>query len=106
MYFMVIGTDKPDSLDLRVATRKTHRSWLRGHHLRVTVLQSGASLEGDSTTMNGSLLIVKADSYDDVLRFSTSDPYAKAGLFEKVDIRRWDWTYGNPDGSTNSVNPI
>jgi len=106
MYFMVIGTDKPNSLALRTATRKAHRNWLRGDHASVTVLQSGASLNRDSTTMDGSLLIVAAESYNDVLLFSQADPYFKANLFETVDIRRWDWTYGNPDGSTTSVNPV
>ncbi len=105
MHFMVIGTDKPGSLNLRIATRSVHRDWLRGRHERVTVVMSGASLEHDSTTMNGSLLIVSAASYEDVVQFSQADPYVKAGLFENVDIRRWDWTFGNPEG-TASVNPL
>lgn len=106
LYFMVIGTDKPGALSLRVATRARHRDWLRGRHDRVTVLLSGASLEGDSTTMNGSLLVVAAACYEDVLAFSQADPYAHAGLFASVEIRRWDWTFGNPNGPTASVNPI
>jgi len=106
MYFMVIGTDKPDSLALRTATRRRHRDWLRGDHAHVTVVASGASLAGDTTTMNGSLLIVAAASHEDVAAFSRADPYFEAGLFASVDIRRWDWTFGNPDGPTPSVNPI
>lgn len=106
MYFMVIATDKLDSLALRVAMRPRHRDWLRGGHERVTVVASGASLEGESTVMNGSLLIVAAASHEDVVTFSHADPYFRAGLFASVDIRRWDWTFGNPNGPTPSVNPI
>lgn len=106
MYFMVIATDKPDALALRHATRARHRDWLRGNHARVTVVASGASLAGHSTAMNGSLLIVSAASHDDVLAFSHEDPYYRAGLFASVDIRRWDWTFGGPNGPTASVNPL
>jgi uncharacterized protein YciI len=106
MYFMVIGTDKPGATPVRLATRARHRDWLRGPHERVKVVLSGASLERDSTAMNGSLLVVAADGYEDVLAFSQADPYAHAGLFASVEIRRWDWTFGNPEGPTASVNPI
>ncbi|MGN5478385.1 hypothetical protein ACTMU2_19450 [Cupriavidus basilensis] len=37
---------------------------------------------------------------------ASPDPYAHAGLFASVEIRRWDWTFGNPNGPTASVNPI
>lgn len=106
MYFMVIGTDKRDALPLRVATRARHRDWLRGSHERVAVVASGASLERDSTIMNGSLLVVAASCYEDALAFAQADPYAHAGVFENVEIRRWDWTFGSPNGPTASVNPI
>ncbi len=27
---------------------------------------------------------------------SAADPYAKAGLFESVEIRPWNWTFNKP----------
>jgi hypothetical protein len=105
MYFVIFCTDKPDAEQLRKEVRPVHRDWLRGRHKKVVLRYSGATLAGESTRMVGSLLIVEADSLQDVEEFTRQDPYRKAGLFDNVQIRRWDWTFGNPDGST-SVNPI
>lgn len=105
MYFTIFCTDKPDAEQLRKRVRPVHRDWLRGAHEKVKLRFSGATLAGESTRMVGSLLIVEAQSLQDVEEFALQDPYRKAGLFEEVKIRRWDWTFGNPDGS-RSVNPI
>jgi uncharacterized protein YciI len=39
--------------------------------------------------MTGSILIVEFDDSAGAERFTTDDPYAKAGLFETVTIRPW-----------------
>ncbi len=99
MYYVIFATDKPDSLQLRLDTRETHRAFLRDHpdHSDVTMVHGGPTLADDAETMNGSLLIVEAPSLDAVRAFAAADPYAKAGLFATSSIRPWNWTLGRPD---------
>lgn len=105
MIYTLFCTDRPDAAELRRRTRPAHRDWLRGAHDNVRLLMCGATLQDDGQTMNGSLVIVEADSLHDVQAFAQRDPYRLAGLFEHWEIRPWDWTYGNPAG-TPSINPI
>jgi uncharacterized protein YciI len=105
MIYAILSTDRPDGAELRHHTRPIHRDWLRGEHEMVRLLMSGATLQADGQTMNGSLVIVEANSLQDVETFAQADPYRHAGLFERWEIRPWDWTYGNPAG-TPSINPL
>ncbi|MDT4886907.1 YCII-related domain protein [compost metagenome] len=47
--------------------------------------------------MNGSLLVVEAASLAEVQAFLDDDPYVRAGIFERVEIRPWNWGLGNPE---------
>jgi uncharacterized protein YciI len=100
MYFVVFATDKPGSQSIRNATRPAHREYLRnpGKHA-VTVRVGGPTLRDDGTTMNGSLLIVEAENLEAVRAFAADDPYSRAGLFETVAIRPWNWGLNNPPSS-------
>ena len=51
----------------------------------------------DGQGMTGSLLVLEADNRQAVEDIAAQDPYAKADLFETVDIRPWKWTVGNPE---------
>lgn len=48
--------------------------------------------------MCGSLLIFEAQDRAAVERFMATDPYVVEGVFERVDIRRWNWTLGRSAG--------
>jgi len=96
MYFVVMNTDKPGALATREATRPTHRVYLREHGRRLKLHHAGPTL-GEDGKMNGTLLIVEADDIGEVRAFVRGDPYSKAGIFEKVDVRAWNWTTGVPD---------
>lgn len=90
MQFVVFATDKQGMIGLRECTRPQHRIYLRnpgGHDVRV--LLAGPTLERIGTQMNGTLLVIEAASVEAVSRFVAEDPYAKAGLFEHVEIRPW-----------------
>lgn len=92
LHFMVLGTDKPGQLALRLALRPQHRAWLRehpGHAVRV--VHGGPTLD-DEGAMDGTLLVVAAASRPDVERFVAEDPYVRHGLFAAVQIRAWGWT--------------
>ena len=50
--------------------------------------------------MIGSLVIFQCDSMAAVEAVIASDPYAHAGLFERVEVRPYKWVLGAgaPDG--------
>jgi hypothetical protein len=97
-FFAVLATDRPDSAALRAEVRETHRRYLRapGGH-RVVVRLGGPTLEEATGDMNGTLLVIEAESIEAVRAFVADDPYSRAGLFAAVEIRPWRWSLGNPD---------
>ncbi|SCX72525.1 YciI family protein [Variovorax sp. EL159] len=105
MIFAIFCTDRAGTFELRRSIRPTHRDYLHSAKGAVRLVMSGATLCEDGKTMNGSLIVVEAESFADVENFAENDPYRKAGLFESWSIRPWDWTFGNPAG-TPSINPL
>lgn len=95
MLFALICTDKPDSLELRLANRDAHLAFIKSNQGRIRL--AGPFITEDGAGMTGSLIIVEGESRDDVVALAAQDPYAQAGLFETVDIRPWKWTVGNPE---------
>ena len=83
MLYAVICKDKPNSLELRKATRPTHLDYLK----QGGPVFSGPMLAEDEQTPIGSLLIVEAADRAAVEAWAANDPYALAGLFESVEIR-------------------
>ena len=84
MLFAIVCTDRPGSLDLRLATRPTHVAYLTMYAARV--VHGGPMLDLDGRPC-GSLLIVDVEDMAAAEGFAASDPYAKAGLFESTVIR-------------------
>jgi len=94
MLFAIICTDKPASLDLRLATRPTHVKYLEG---LADTLKTAGPFTRDDGSPNGSLVIVDVADRAAAEAIAANDPYAKAGLFASVDIRAWKWTLKNPE---------
>ena len=94
MLFLCYCKDKPNSLDLRLANREEHLTYAAGFADKLKM--AGPVFLDDGETMAGSLLIFDVDSKEEVEAFSAGDPYAKAGLFESVDIRPFKQSIGNP----------
>lgn len=84
MYFIIIAEDKPNSLDLRLESRAEHLDYIQADGV---LCQAGPILHDDKPC--GSLLIIKVADLTAAEEFARRDPYAKAGLFAKVDIRPW-----------------
>jgi uncharacterized protein YciI len=83
MQFAVYCVDKPDALELRMATRPAHLAYIESKPIDIVL---AGPLLGADGGMRGSLFIVEADDLTKVQRFSEADPYRKAGLFERVEI--------------------
>jgi uncharacterized protein len=57
------------------------------------VVQAGPFLDG-AGEMVGSLVVIEADTRAAAEDWAAGDPYARAGLFESVEIRAWKKVVG------------
>ena len=87
MLYVINCRDKPDSLEVRLANRRNHLEHLSS--LGERIYAAGPTIADDGETMNGSVLIIDFPDRGAAEGFASSDPYAKAGLFENVEIRAW-----------------
>ena len=96
MLFAFLCTDKPGHLNVRMETRPPHVEWLNGLNAAGTLKMAGPFLDDDGKPC-GSLVIVSAENIEEAREISAADPYAKAGLFEKVEIKPYNWVFNNPE---------
>jgi uncharacterized protein YciI len=82
--FVLACFDKPNSLDLRMATREAHLAFV--HEQAALVKVAGPMLD-EADGMAGSLFILDAPDRAAVTAFNAADPYQLAGLFGQVEIR-------------------
>jgi uncharacterized protein len=90
MLFVLINTDRPASLDLRMSTRPAHLAWLTGEAGKI--LTGGALLDAAGQPI-GSLLVLDVADRAEAEAFAAADPYTKAGLFESSVIRPYRQVY-------------
>ena len=90
--FVISWMDKPDSLELRMATRDAHFAHIARHVDKVRV---GGPFLDDEGRMTGSMIVFEADNIEEVRAFHAADPYAQAGLFETSTITPWRATLKN-----------
>lgn len=96
-FFAIFATDKPGHLAVREQIRPQHRYYLRNPYPHPVVVHlGGPTLTSDTGLMGGTLLVVEAETLGEVKAFLNDDPYVRAGIFEKVEIRQWQWGIGNP----------
>ena len=88
---MLICIDRPDALELRLATRQAHFDYLAANP---GVVRLGGPFLNAAGEMAGSLLLIEADDLAAAEAFGAADPYRLAGLFERVEIRPWRATVG------------
>ena len=84
--FVLTCLDKPNSLEVRMAAREDHIAYVREHYAAGRVKLGGPFLDADGQ-MCGSNLVIEVEDMAAAKAFSAADPYAKAGLFQSVDIR-------------------
>ena len=84
MDFAIVCVDRPGSSELRASTRDHHLDYLRAGG---AALKLAGPLLNDQGHSIGSLLVVEAADEAGARAFAAEDPYAKAGLFERVEIR-------------------
>lgn len=84
MLFAIICTDRPGSLDLRMATRAQHLAFLELN--KAAIQFGGPQLDSDGKPC-GSLILLEAEDRASAEGFAAADPYAKVDLFESVVVR-------------------
>lgn len=89
MRIAVICTDKPDHLEVRKANREAHLAYLA----ETGVVEMAGPFIGPGG-MDGSLLVLEVADLQAAQTWAAQDPYAKAGLFERVEIREWKKVIG------------
>ncbi len=82
--FMLACFDKPDSLELRMATREAHLAYVKARGEMVKL--AGPMLDA-ADNMAGSLFILECADSAEALAFHDADPYHKAGLFQRAEVR-------------------
>ena len=95
MLFALICTDKPDHLPVRIDTRPHHLAFLNDLSSKGALKFAGPFVDAEGKP-NGTLAVIEAEDRKAADAIAASDPYAKAGLFAKVEIRPWNWVVNNP----------
>lgn len=86
MPYLIHGFDKPGHLQVRTDNRPAHIEYLKS--FGASLAAAGPTLDA-AGRMNGSLVILDLESQAEAEAFAANDPYAKAGLFEKVIVQPW-----------------
>ena len=87
MLFAISCIDKTGAAQVRADNRDAHLAYLKEHSDQMVI--AGPYLNESGDGMAGSLLILDFPDRVAAEAFAANDPYAKAGLFESVDIRQW-----------------
>lgn len=88
MLFVVVAIDKESSLPLRMATREAHFAYARDTGV---IKLGGPFLDADGE-MAGSLIVFEAADLAAAKAWHANDPYVKAGLFARSEVRPWKAT--------------
>jgi uncharacterized protein YciI len=84
MLFMLIALDKPQSLELRLATRPAHLAYWQDSALAAPVY--GGPRLGEDGQPKGSVLVIEAADLARARLIFEADPYALAGLFAEMTV--------------------
>ena len=90
MLFALICDDRPGGLEIRKANRAAHLAYLEDTGV---VAQAGPFLD-DEGAMIGSLVVLDVPDRAAAEAWADDDPYARAGVFERVSIRAWNRVIG------------
>ncbi|WP_170382404.1 YciI family protein [Ruegeria atlantica] len=89
MLIALIAKDKDDALQTRKDNRADHLAYIEETGV---VSQAGPLMNGDD--MIGSLVILDVEDMAAAQRWADNDPYAKAGLFQSVELIHWKKVIG------------
>ena len=90
MLIALIAKDKTGALQTRKDNRDAHLAYIESTGV---VAQAGPLLD-EAGEMAGSLVILDVTDMSAAQDWAANDPYAKAGLFESVELVAWKKVIG------------
>ena len=92
MWFAIVGTDVPDSLDRRKRARPEHLARLEALQAEGRLLLAGPfpAIESEDpgpAGFSGSLIIAESPTQEHAQRWADADPYVAAGVYAGVEIK-------------------
>ena len=92
MYYTIIGTDVPGSLERRISVRQEHLARLEQLQNEGRLLTAGPFPGIDSEDpgpagFSGSLIVAEFNSLSEAQQWADNDPYIKAGVYESVSVK-------------------
>lgn len=93
--YLVYRLDRRDgqAAVIRASTRPLHQAYMKQFGPRVRA--GGPVLAADGNACGG-LLLIEADSEEDVRALVRDDPFEQAGLSERIDIYPFRWQTNRP----------
>ena len=87
MLFAIHAIDRTGALPTRLANYDAHKAFLSDtSRFGVKIVMSGPLVSDDGQTMIGSLFLIEAQGRGDVEAFNQADPFAAAGIWDRVTI--------------------
>ena len=92
MWYVIIGEDIEDSLELRMDAREAHLDRLKELVNQGRILVGGPmpaidSNDPGSAGFTGSVIIAEFDSQTAAQEWANEDPYVKTGVFKHVTVK-------------------
>ncbi|WP_153111392.1 YciI family protein [Propionivibrio limicola] len=92
MLYAIIGEDKPDTLEKRLAARPAHLQRLQALQDEGRLLTAGPFPSIDSPDpgpagFTGSLILAEFASLEEAKSWADADPYVAAGVYAKITIK-------------------
>jgi uncharacterized protein YciI len=92
MLYVIIGRDRPDSLEARMRVRPAHLERVRALAEQGRIVVAGPFPAVDAADpgpagFTGSLIVAEFDSLSAAREWTLGDPYVTDGVFAEVDVR-------------------
>ena len=92
MFYVIVGTDAPASLERRLAARTAHLERLNqlkdeGRLLLAGPFPAVDAIDPGPAGFTGSLIVAEVDSLADAKGWAEADPYVAAGVYSNVTVK-------------------
>lgn len=92
MFYAFISSDRPDTLEQRLAVRPDHLQRLQQLRDEGRLLLAGPHPAVDSEDpgaagFSGSLVVAEFDSLEEAQQWADADPYVSAGVYDNVVVK-------------------
>lgn len=92
MLYSIVGTDRPNSLDGRLAARPDHLARLQELKNQGRLILAGPnpaidSPDPGSSGFSGSIIVAEFDSLEDAQNWANDDPYIKTAVYQQVEVK-------------------